>query len=201
MSTNDELAASVEQELVVMRAELRRAMASAERAERVALEVAAAVDTLTDILRARGQLGPGHLRLLARARQHLQLATAPRVHLDANPDKYLVESTPIDCASRIHLCHGRCCAYSIALSEQDLREGELEWRIDEPYYLPHGPDGYCAYQDRSDGGCRAYQHRPAQCRQYDCREDASIWIDFEAGVPAPLRPGLVPIRLPARRPT
>ena len=192
--TTEEMAAYLEQELGELRAELRQAMASAERAERVALEVAAGLDGLTDILRARGQLGPAHVRLLARARQHLELATKPRVHLDPAPDKYAIPSTPIDCASRVHLCHGRCCAYTIALSEQDLREGELAWRLDEPYYLPHGPDGYCANQDRTTGGCKVYEHRPAQCRQYDCREDASIWIDFEAAIPAPLRPGLVPIR-------
>lgn len=192
--TSDELAAALAEELAELRGELRRAMASAERAERVAVEVAASVDTLTEILRARGQLGPGHLRLLERIRKHVQVTVAPPLRLESIPDKYAIESTPIDCASRIHLCHGRCCAYSIALSEQDLREGELEWRIEQPYYLPHGPEGYCVYQDRSDGGCRAYQHRPGQCRQYDCREDANIWVDFDAGVAAPLRPGLVPIR-------
>jgi Fe-S-cluster containining protein len=194
----DDADPAVAHELDELRDQLRRAMSAAERAERVSLELAAALDTLTDIMTARGQLGPGHLRLLARVRKHLQVATTPRVHLETIPDKYAIESTPIDCESRIHLCHGRCCAYSISLSEQDLREGELEWRLDEPYYLPHGPDGYCGYQDRTTGGCGVYQHRPGQCRQYDCRQDASIWIDFDAGIPAPLRPGLVPIRLRPR---
>ena len=199
MTTADELAREVEEELTELRDGLRRAMASAERAERVAVELAAAVDSLTDILQARGQLGPGHLRLLARVRKHVQVATTPAIALErAIPDKYELTSAPIDCESRIHLCHGRCCAYSISLSEQDLREGQLEWRLDEPYYLPHGPDGYCSYQDRTTGGCNVYQHRPGQCRSYDCREDASIWIDFEARIPAPLKPGLVPIRLRPR---
>jgi hypothetical protein len=174
-------------------------MASAERAERVALEVAAAVETLIDVLQVRGQLGPGHLRLLARVRKHVDVASKPAIALErAIPDKYQLTSAPIDCESRIHLCHGRCCAHSISLSEQDLREGQLEWRLDEPYYLPHGPDGYCANQDRTTGGCNVYQHRPGQCRQYDCREDASIWVDFEARIPTPLKPGLVPIRLRPR---
>lgn len=192
--TPDELAAAVADELAAMRAELRRAMASAERAERVAVELAATVDTLSEILRVRGQLGPGHLRMLDRVRASVQLATAPRIQLEAITDKRALSSPPIDCASRIHLCHGRCCGYSIALSEEDLREGQLAWRIDEPYYLPHGADGYCTYQDRTDGGCQVYEHRPGACRRYDCREDANIWIDFEAGIATPLRPGLVPIR-------
>lgn len=134
------------------------------------------------------------MRLLERVRAQVQLATAPRLQLDVIPDKYALSSPPIDCASRIHLCHGRCCGYAISLSEQDLREGQLAWRIDEPYLLPHGADGYCTYQDRTDGGCQVYAHRPGQCRQYDCREDSNIWVDFEAGIAAPLRPGLVPIR-------
>lgn len=192
--TPDELTTAVADELAAMRAELRRAMSSAERAERVAVELAATVDTLCEILRVRGQLGPGHVRLLERVRAQVQLATAPRLQLDVIPDKYALSSPPIDCASRIHLCHGRCCGYAISLSEQDLREGQLAWRIDEPYLLPHGAEGYCTYQDRTDGGCQVYAHRPGQCRQYDCREDSNIWVDFEAGIAAPLRPGLVPIR-------
>lgn len=197
MSTDD-LARELERELDAVRDELRRAMGSAERAERVAMELAAAVEALTDILQARGTLGPGHLRMLARIRKHVQVSVEPALALErAIPDKYQIPPTPIDCESRIHLCHARCCSARVSLSEQDLREGELAWEIDRPYYVPHGPDGYCGYQDRTTGGCTTYEHRPGQCRTYDCREDATVWIDYEARIPAPLRPGLVELR---RRP-
>ncbi len=178
-------------------AQLRALAAQSERAERLARELAAALDALVAVFAMRGELEPGHLRQLERVRARVAAATTPAVTLDVTDDKYAVAGADIDCASRIELCHGRCCAYDIPLSEQDLREGKLAWRIHEPYYLPKGDDGYCAYQDRHDGGCQAYAHRPAQCRGYDCREDARIWIDFEARIPAPLWPGLVPIR---RRP-
>lgn len=183
-----------EAELAELFAQLRTLAAQSERAENLARELAAAVDALVSVLSLRGELGPGHLRMLERVRSRLGAATTPAVTLDATPDKYAMVGADIDCASRIELCHGRCCAYDIRLSEQDVREGQLTWRLHEPYYLPKGEDGYCGYQDRHDGGCQAYAHRPAQCRGYDCREDARIWIDFEARIPAPLWPGLVPIR-------
>ena len=177
-----------------LRAELREVVAISARAERMTAELAAVVDTLLEILRVRGQLGDGHLRMLARLRQHARLVTEPQIKLESAPEKYAITGPDIDCASRMHLCHGRCCAYTISLSEQDLREGKLAWRIEQPYLLPHGDHGSCAYQDRSDGGCQVYDHRPAQCRQYDCREDANIWIDFERGLAQPMPPGLVPLR-------
>ena len=71
--TPDELTTAVADELAAMRAELRRAMSSAERAERVAVELAATVDTLCEILRVRGQLGPGHVRLLERVREQRRI--------------------------------------------------------------------------------------------------------------------------------
>jgi len=182
-------------ELDTLRADLRRVVAASERAERTVAELATVIDTLLQILRLRGALGDGHLRMLDRLRGEVRRVTEPALKLNPSTlDKYGQASVEIDCAARIHLCHGRCCAYSIELSEQDLVEGKLAWRIREPYYLPQTDDGYCVYQDRDDGGCGAYAHRPSPCRTYDCREDARIWIDFEQRLPAPLTPGLVPIR-------
>ena len=184
-------------EFATLRAHLRTLAEQGDRAERIAGELAAALDALVTVFQLRGELGPGHLRMLDRVRRHVTTAVEPALALDATVDKYAVHGADIDCASRIDQCHGRCCAYDISLSEQDLREGQLEWRIRQPYYLPKASDGYCANQDRTTGGCTAYAHRPAQCRQYDCRGDARIWIDFEANLATPLPPGLVPIR---RRP-
>jgi Putative zinc- or iron-chelating domain len=185
-------------DLSALRAELRRAVATSDEARRIVAELAAALESMIQILTLRGELAAGHLQMLERVRRHVKVAVEPSLHLDPTSDKYSMAGVEIDCASRIHLCHGRCCAYSIPLSQQDLLEGKLAWRIREPYYLPHGDDGYCSYQDRTSGGCGAYQHRPAQCRSYDCRTDARVWIDFDAGIPAPLAAGLVPIR---RKPT
>ncbi|MEZ4399007.1 MAG: YkgJ family cysteine cluster protein [Kofleriaceae bacterium] len=185
----------VDELLEDLRAELRRATADAEHARTTVAALAQVVDSLVQILHTRDVLADGHLELLARVRARVTALTKPGVRLDRTDDKYGVVPAEIDCAARMHLCHGRCCAYSIMLSAQDLAEGKLRWRVDEPYYLPHGDHGSCAYQDRTSGACEAYAHRPAQCRSYDCRQDARIWIDFEAGIPAPMPPGLVPLRL------
>jgi hypothetical protein len=89
------------------------------------------------------------------------------------------------CAELIPLCGGRCCGFDLWLSSQDLDEGVVAWERGQPYRIRRGDDGRCVHQC-GDGGCGVYQHRPATCRTYDCRNDPRVWIDYEARVPAPL---------------
>jgi hypothetical protein len=42
------------------------------------------------------------------------------------------------------------------------------------------------------GGCTVYDDRPGTCREYDCREDKRVWIDYEKRIPAPLAPEMQP---------
>ena len=109
------------------------------------------------------------------------------VHLEKTADKYTIESPEgLDCASRLHLCQARCCTYNVNLSAQDLDEGQLRWDYARPYALPQ-VDGYCTYSCRGEGGgCSQYEHRPAACRTYDCRNDDRIWIDFDSRIAAPM---------------
>jgi Fe-S-cluster containining protein len=159
-------------------------------------ELASVIDTLLTIFVQKGELNEGHLRVIQKLKRHAKAATSPQIALDHTTDKYEVEGTgaEIDCDARMHLCLGRCCSFEKPLSEQDLREGKLEWQIDRPYYLARTRTGLCAYQAEDTGGCKAYEHRPATCRRYDCREDARVWIDFEKRIPAPMPDGLVTIR-------
>jgi Fe-S-cluster containining protein len=99
-------------------------------------------------------------------------------------DKYAVASPGIDCESRLHLCHARCCSLVVELSAQDLAERTVEWDLQHPYLLKRLEDGYCMYLT-PELGCGNYHHRPATCRSYDCRNDPRVWIDFEARIPAP----------------
>lgn len=104
--------------------------------------------------------------------------------LDDTPDKYSLAGLPsIDCAARLHLCNARCCTFEFDLSAQDLREGGIEHDPRVPYRIRQRADGYCAH---NGGGhtCTIYVRRPAACRRFDCRNDATIWADFEAHVPA-----------------
>lgn len=177
--------------------ELARALReTAEQLAGTAREVAelrAVLDAVTEILVAGELLSPGHRRLLDKLRARAGGSGQP-VRLRPMVDKHRVPNADIDCASRLHLCHARCCSFSVVLTEQDLESGQIRWELDQPYLLRHEVDGYCAHLDRAaGGGCTLYRERPAACREFDCREDRRVWIDFEAGEPAPMPPGLLPL--------
>jgi hypothetical protein len=68
--------------------------------------------------------------------------------------------TPINCADRTHLCHAACCKL---------------WEIPE---IGKPKDTKC--ENLTCGlRCGIYEDRPPTCRQYDCRNDKRIWLDFE----------------------
>jgi Fe-S-cluster containining protein len=135
---------------------------------------------LVDLLIARGQLAPGHRKLVGKLRD-----TGRRVRLEQIDHKREVVSPDIDCAANFSLCKGRCCSFSVSLSPEDLREGRLAWDLEDPYVLRRdAATGYCACLG-ADGGCSVYEDRPAVCRSYDCREDRRVWLDYAKRVPAP----------------
>jgi Fe-S-cluster containining protein len=182
-----------------LRADVQRLATMGARQEQLVGELRAALDTLLQILRVRETLSAGHLAMIDKLRQHVRAAAEPQLVLGSTSDKYAVEVSEIDCEARMALCHGRCCSYNIPLSEQDLVEGKVAWRIREPYYLAQRPNGSCVYQSEDTGACGNYAFRPAPCRTYDCRHDHRVWIDFDARIPAPMPEGLVTLRRPAAR--
>ncbi len=102
------------------------------------------------------------------------------------PDKYKLEQLPqIDCDARLHLCKARCCTLRFPLSVQDLDERIVRWDYAKPYQIGRRDDGYCVHNEPGTCHCNVYDHRPGVCRQYDCRKDKRIWIDFDARLPAP----------------
>jgi Fe-S-cluster containining protein len=146
------------------------------------------LEMLIDLLVARGQLTPGHRRLLHRLRP----TDVSTVRLSVFQDKRAVPSSEVDCASLLHLCKGRCCAMDVSLSERDLADRTLTWDPHQPYLLRKDPvHGYCAHHG-PDGACTIYDERPGTCRAYDCRQDPRVWIDFEQRLPAPMPFHLVP---------
>jgi Fe-S-cluster containining protein len=152
------------------------------------------LDGLIAILSAGGALNEGHKRILNRLAQHAR--PAPRVKLRLlGPDKRTVPRGDIDCDALLDLCQARCCAFAFALSPQDLDERVVKWNLDDPYMIKQERDGYCTHLDRARrGGCTIYDDRPVPCREYDCRGDARVWIDFERRIPAPMPEGVVPVR-------
>jgi len=173
---------------------LRENAEANERNEQMLAEFASMFETLLTVLQKKGELDEGHLRLIAKLRKRARVVSEPQLELSSYSNKYEVVNSHVDCENRMHLCHGRCCSFNVKLSKQDLKEGKLEWRIDEPYLLEQTPQGYCVYQVAETGFCGNYQYRPGPCREYDCRDDARVWIDFDKMIPAPMPTTLVTIR-------
>lgn len=158
-------------------------------------DVAARLEWLIDVLVMRGHLTTGHRALVKRI--NADGSQRGVVHLATFRDKHAVGSPQIDCASRLHLCQGRCCTFDASLSPQDVREGKLRWDLHRPYLLEKDrTTGYCGCMG-ADGACTVYDDRPGTCRAYDCRHDGRVWIDFEARIPAPMPRGVVP-RFPTK---
>jgi Fe-S-cluster containining protein len=173
---------------------LRRANEARDRSDGELAELRARFEQLVTVLTGKGILAEGHHRLLDRVGRLAAGAQRPKVRLRQYVDKYELPGGDIDCAARLPLCHGRCCALSFELTTQDLDEGGVRWELDEPYVIRHDRDGYCTHLDRATLGCTIYERRPATCRGFDCREDRRIWIDFEKRIPAPMPDGLAPPR-------
>jgi Fe-S-cluster containining protein len=183
-----------------LQAALHQLANDGERALQGVAELQQQFETLIEIMLAVGTLGPGHAALIQKLRRRVEIARKSPVELSSVDDKYTVEGEPIDCDSRLALCQARCCSFGVVLSRQDVEEGKLSWEIDQPYRLPRESDGYCTNLGRSDAHCQRYEHRPATCRSYSCKDDRRVWIDFEARIPAPMPPTLIPLhRLTARR--
>jgi Fe-S-cluster containining protein len=153
-------------------------------------EAVAYVQALADVLVEKGLLQHEELEEpLERAREEVAQVLMPRVRLAEMGDKYAEgQSVDIDCASLIPLCHGRCCTFRFFLTKQDLDEGVARWDYGNPYWIKQASDGYCIHSDPQTRACTIHAKRPHVCRQYDCRNDKRVWIDYEQRIPAPMMP-------------
>jgi hypothetical protein len=150
-------------------------------------DTAAKLEWVVNVLILRGHLAESHRTILAKVRANRRLSV-----VFGSPDPH-VPDPDVDCASLIPLCRARCCSFNVALTEEEVLAGEVEWNVHKPYFLPKNPDtGYCAHLGAA-GGCTKYTARPGTCRKYDCRQDKRIWEDFEARIPAPMFFDVTPI--------
>ncbi len=126
--------------------------------------------------------------VLARQIQAADIGAVGRLHLGDPIDKYEVPPIPDGgppCLELLSICEARCCGLDVPLTSQDLDEGVIRWDRGNPYLIAQEADGYCTHLSRSGAGCTCYEHRPAPCREYDCREDRRIWIDYEQRLVVP----------------
>ena len=84
----------------------------------------------------------------------------------------------IDCDRRVHLCRAVCCRLRFPVSGQDVEAGTTMGDRLVPLLNRIKEDGYCYYLERTLR-CGIWDRRPAPCRAFDCRDDGSIWKDFE----------------------
>ena len=152
-------------------------------------EAVAYVQALADVLVEKGIVRHEELEApLERAREEIAQVMMPRVRLADMGDKYAGGvAVEIDCASLIPLCRGRCCSFKFFLTKQDLDEGAARWDYGNPYWIKQAKDGYCVHSDPRTRGCAIHAKRPHVCRQFDCRKDKRIWLDFDQRIPAPLQ--------------
>ena len=151
-------------------------------------DAVAFAQALADLLMAKGIIRADEIETpLTKARAELEKVIMPRVRLADMGDKYEDNRTVvIDCASRLHLCQARCCSFRFFLTKQDLDEGIAKWDYGNPYWIRQAQDGYCCHSDPQTRGCTIHAQRPHTCRQYDCRNDTRVWVDFEKRIPAPM---------------
>jgi len=140
---------------------------------------------LIEALIHRGQL-PKRFSKLVEKIEADRSGNVPTVKLAVINNKYDVASPDVPCDELIPLCGARCCSFNVPLSRQDVEEGKLPWVIERPYELPRDPVTKRCTCMADDGGCTVYEVRPGTCREYDCRADKRVWIDYEKRIPAPL---------------
>lgn len=172
---------------------LRKEIEARDNVEKEVKALRAEFDTLRDILVGKGILIDGHRRVLMKIGDQAANRAGRSVKLNLFRDKHEVPNKDIDCAALFHLCRARCCSFSHYISEQDVKEGIVKWELEDPYRIQREADGYCTHLSRETGGCTIHPHRPGTCRDYDCRDDYRVWIDFDKKIPAPMPDGLVPL--------
>lgn len=93
--------------------------------------------------------------------------------------KKKIEFVPVNCAERIHICHGVCCKLNFALSITEIESGKIKWDLGKPYFIRQESSGYCSHLHHEKKTCGIYQNRPSVCRGYSCAGDDRIWKDFD----------------------
>jgi Fe-S-cluster containining protein len=147
-------------------------------------EASASIYSLIELLVAKGIIDIEELEQRKKAEQkrleesYKKDGIGVRVQ-NLDVDKYsLKDEAKIDCEKRLPICRAACCALTYALSIQDINEG-IRWSLGKPFMNARKADGYCIHLQRDTLRCSLYEHRPSVCRQYSCRNDQRIWLDFD----------------------
>lgn len=84
-----------------------------------------------------------------------------------------------DDGGRKELCRAICCSFTFALTKKDVENGIVKWNPKRPYFIAKDEDGYCPHLDRETLMCKIWEDRPERCRNYDCRNEQNVWVEWE----------------------
>lgn len=84
-----------------------------------------------------------------------------------------------DDGGRKRQCKAVCCSFIFALTRRDVEKGVAKWNPKRPYFIARDEDGYCPHLDRETMLCTIWDDRPERCKHYDCRNDKTVWEDWE----------------------
>ncbi len=147
-------------------------------------EALAQLNSLIELLVAKGIIATGELaerkREVEKGLQESFRKAGIGVRVQRSEvDKYkITDEAQVDCDRRKPICRAACCKLAYALTLQDINEG-IRWSLGQPFMNARKADGYCVHLDGDTLACSRYQDRPLVCRQYDCRNDHRIWLDFD----------------------
>jgi Fe-S-cluster containining protein len=91
----------------------------------------------------------------------------------------------IDHKGRLPLCRAVCCSFTFALTKEEVQKGHIKWNPKRPYFIARDEDGFCVHLDRNTLTCCIWEERPQRCRQYDCRKDPDVWLNWEKRIVNP----------------
>jgi Fe-S-cluster containining protein len=151
-----------------------------------AYDTDAAVVDLVELLLAKGVLQDEDLTPATRAvRAPIEDRAMRGLRVAIRDDSKDAEAAEpeINCAERMPYCHAICCSMLFPLTRAEIEAGLIKWDLGQPYLIRHEDDGYCTHCDPDTRACGVYDVRPKPCRNFTCKDDPRIWIDFEKMIP------------------
>jgi hypothetical protein len=88
----------------------------------------------------------------------------------------------VNCRERRRYCGGACCFIGFSLTVDEIKEGIIGWDEDHPFKIKHNESSACIHWNFKTKGCEIYEDRPIVCRQYSCKDDRRIWLNYEEKV-------------------
>jgi hypothetical protein len=89
------------------------------------------------------------------------------------------ETVVIEKMGSREFCKSICCSFIFALTKKDVEKGIVKWNPKRPYFIARDEDGFCPHLDREKLTCTIWEDRPERCRNYDCRKDQNVWLNWE----------------------